>query len=116
MNAFDAKTAEVKDFDINSISQVKPFGDNILVFPVPLMQERMLASGIIIPETQLEFHDKPRWGTVIAVGDKVKDIVPAQQVLIREGSGVQMFFQDTWDREIREYLFVKKEHCVASFY
>lgn len=112
--AADGSPAALQGAEKLTIDQVKPVGENILVYPVPLMDERMLPSGIIIPDTQLEFHDKPRWGTVVAVGPKVTaDIVPAQQILIREGSGVQMFFQDPYGCEIKEYLFVRKEHIEA---
>ena len=101
--------------EITSIDQVKPYKDNIIVYPVPLMQERALPSGIIIPDTQLEFHDKPRWGTVISVGSEVKQVKPADQVLIRMGAGMVMSFQDAYDEEIKEYLFVKEEHIECVF-
>jgi len=100
---------------VSTIDDVKPHLDNILVCPVPLMQERKLPSGIIVPGTQLEFHDKPRWGTVIAVGSQVKEVKPADQVLIREGAGMQMMFEDSFDGEIKEYLFVKEEHILITF-
>jgi len=101
--------------NMGDIKEIKPYKENILVYPIPLTQERTLASGIIIPDTQLEFHDKPRWGVVIAVGSRVKGVVPAQQVLIREGAGVEMTFQDNFDGKIKEYLFVKEEHILMIF-
>ena len=98
------------------IADVKPHKENILVFPVPLMKERTLpGSGIVLPETQLEFHDKPRWGTVIAVGSMVTEVRPADQVLIREGAGASMMFQDSFEEGIKEYLFVKEEHIMMRF-
>ena len=97
------------------IEDVKPHKENILVFPIPLMKERTLTSGIVIPDSQLEFHDKPRWGAVIAVGSMVKEVRPADQVLIREGAGASMMFQDSFDEGIKEYIFVKEEHVIMRF-
>ena len=101
--------------NVEHIEDVRPYKENILVAPVPLCEERTLPSGIVLPGTQLEFHDKPRWGTVIAIGSEVKEVMPADQVLIREGAGAQMYFQDSIDEEVREYLFVKEEHILMVF-
>ena len=100
---------------VETIDKVKPYKDNILVYPVPLMLERELPSGIVLPETQLEFHDKPRWGVIVAIGSQVKQVAVGENVLIREGAGMQMVFQDDFDGEIREYLFVKEEHILMTF-
>ena len=101
---------------LEHIEDVKPHKENILVFPIPLMKERTLpGSGIVLPETQLEFHDKPRWGTVIAVGSMVTEVRPADQVLIREGAGASMQFQNSFEEGIKEYLFVKEEHIMMRF-
>lgn len=101
--------------DVTTIDDVKPYKENILVYPVPLDQERVLPSGILLPENQLEFHDKPRWGVVIAIGSEVNEVVPGDNVLIREGAGLEMSFQDGFDGEIRKYLFVKEEHILMTF-
>lgn len=98
-----------------TIKDVKPTRENILVYPVPLSHERVLPSGIVVPDTQLEFHDKPRWGVVIAVGSEIKQVKPADNVLIREGAGVLMSFQDDDDAMIQEYMFVKEEHILMTF-
>lgn len=117
----NSETALLNEIDVDHIEDVKPTGDNVLIYPIPLNKERQLESGIIIPDTQLEFHDKPRWGVVIAVGPKVKDdLRPGDKVLIREGTGVIMSFQDDYDNgEIKEYLFVKADgtgdHLYCTF-
>ena len=101
---------------VDTIADVKPHQFNILVFPIPLNKERTLpGSGIVIPDNQLEFHDKPRWGTVISVGSQVKEIRPADQVLIREGAGASMMFEDAFEPGIKEYLFVMEEHILMRF-
>ena len=48
-------------------SGIQPLGDRVLVAPANEGSERMLASGIIIPDTAGK--EKPEQGIVIAVGD-----------------------------------------------
>lgn len=72
------------------------------------------AGGIHIPQTATQWIDKPRTGTVIAVGSEVKAVRPADNVIITQGCGLEMSFQGLGDyAPIQEYLFVKEEHLVG---
>jgi chaperonin GroES len=83
---------------------IKPIaGTNNRVIVEPAPAETRTASGIIIPDTAKE---KPQKGTVVAVGDDLKDEQPTlkvgDSVLFGKYSGTEL----KW--EGKEYLIMKE--------
>jgi len=99
---------------VERIEDVKPHKKNILIYPVPMNLERVTAGGIVMPDSAMYYHDKPRWGTVLAVGSEVTQVKPADMVIVKEGCGYLMKFQDEGEAEIKEYMFCTEEHLIAA--
>lgn len=83
---------------------IKPIaGSNNRVIIEPAPAETRTASGIIIPDTAIE---KPQRGTVVAVGDDLKDEKPSlkvgDNVLFFKHSGIDL----KW--EGKNYLVMKE--------
>jgi len=95
-------------------SKVKPIKNNVFVFPVPLNKELKTDSGIIIPESADDFHDKPRWGTVVAIGPEVKELSTGDHIMITEGTGISFnMINDFKKGEIEEFLFIREDHAIV---
>ena len=85
---------------------IKPLADRVLV--EPLEAETKTASGIIIPDTAKEKHQK---GTVVAVGPGTKDepltVKIGDVVLYGKYSGTELKLEGT------EYLIMRESDILA---
>ena len=94
-----------------SSTRLVPLHDRIVIRPV--VQEEVLASGIVIPDTAKE---KPQQGKVYAVGSgKVKDDGKRQPLDVKEGDTI--LFGKYSGQEIKldgeEYLIMREEEVLG---
>lgn len=83
-------------------SNIKPLADLVLAS----MDEAptTTASGLYLPENTSE---KPKTATVIAVGPKVKEIKPKDQIIYESYAGTEVKIDN------QEYILVKEEKVLA---
>lgn len=80
-------------------SEFKPKKDNILVKPIELKHEKVTETGLVVQvNTNRSVTDRPTMGTVIAIGDDVKDI--------KEGDIVFWPITDGLDFEFNDGVFI----------
>lgn len=84
----------------------KPLGDNVLVKPGEA--ETKTKSGIVLTESSA---DKPKWGTVVAVGQGYFDPMTKQfmPLTVQEGDKVYWSYQGQEIELDGEKYFVMKE-------
>ena len=85
---------------------VTPLGDRVLV--EPLVVDETSPAGIIIPETASK--EKPKQGTVIAVGelDDVKDVKKGDTVLFSD------YGYDEVNVDGKEYYIIQSKNLLAK--
>ena len=85
---------------------VKPLADRVLIEPAPA--ETKTVGGIIIPDTAKE---KPLKGTVVAVGNGIKD----EDMVLKEGDVVLYGKYAGTELEIegKKYLIMRQSDVVA---
>ena len=93
----------------------KPTNYNVAVYPIPVQRGQLTPGGIHIPETAIEFVDKPRLATVLAVGSKCTEVKVGMNVLIQEGTGVDFTYQDEAGDEIHNLMMVLESHIMCVF-
>jgi len=85
---------------------IKPLADRVLVEPIPA--ETRTASGIFIPDSAKE---KPQRGTVIAIGNGLKDepmtVKVGDTVIYGKYSGTELVLDGT------EYLIMRESDILA---
>lgn len=85
---------------------IKPLADRVLVKPIPA--ETRTASGIFIPDSAKE---KPQRGTVIAIGNGLKDepmtVKVDDTVIYGKYSGTELILDGT------EYLIMRESDILA---
>ena len=90
---------------IQSIMNIKPLGDRVLVVPAPAEEK---IGGIIIPDTAKE---KPLHGTIKAVGQGTKDeemvLKAGDEVLYGKYSGIELEFEG------EKYLMMRQSDVLA---
>jgi chaperonin GroES len=89
---------------------VQMMSDRVLVRRPEEEAERRSKGGLLIPATAATVSKRGQWATVVAVGPNVRNVEPADEVLLLPDSGIEV--------EIRghEYLLVREReiHAVAS--
>jgi chaperonin GroES len=84
--------------------KIQPLFDKVLIQPEKA--EEKTASGIFIPDTAKQ--DKPQFGKVIAIGEKVKTLKTGQKVVFAKYGPVELIIEG------QEYLIVKEEDILAT--
>ena len=88
---YDEGKLKYKHLKKQSIMNIKPLGDRVLVVPAPAEEK---IGGIIIPDTAKE---KPLHGTIKAVGQGTKDeemvLKAGDEVLYGKYSGTELEFE-----------------------
>jgi len=70
---------------VNTINQLKPIHDNVLVTEMNFT-DRRTSSGIFIPSDNGKNHGiRPRWGRVFAIGPNQRDIEVGQWICVDHG-------------------------------
>ena len=88
------------------MTQIKPLADRVLIEPAPA--ETKTVGGIIIPDTAKE---KPRQGTIVAVGQGTKD----EEMVLKEGDKVLYgkYAGTELEHEGKKYLIMRQSDVVA---
>ena len=101
----DRKNSFKSNLKIDSIMNIKPLGDRVLVLPAPAEEK---IGGIIIPDTAKE---KPLHGTIKAVGQGTKDeemiLKAGDEVLYGKYSGTELEFEG------EKYLMMRQSDVLA---
>lgn len=84
---------------------MKPLGDRVLIEPDTPAEET--ASGLIVKRTYVP----ETTGTVIAIGEKVREVKPGDYVLFSWQVGQEVSFRD----ERRRYLVMGERDIMAVF-
>jgi len=70
---------------VNSINQLRPIHDNVLVTEMNFA-DRKTSGGIFIPSDNGKNHGiRPRWGRVFAVGPDQQDVAVGQWICVDHG-------------------------------
>ena len=72
----------------------------------PEKAEEKTASGIYIPDTAKQ--EKPQFGEIIAIGEKVNTVKIGQKVVFAKYGPVELILEG------QEYLIVKEEDILAT--
>jgi chaperonin GroES len=84
--------------------KIQPLFDKVLIQPEKA--EEKTASGIYIPDTAKQ--DKPQFGEIIAIGEKVNTVKIGQKVVFPKYGPVELILEG------QEYLIVKEEDILAT--
>jgi chaperonin GroES len=84
--------------------KIQPLFDKVLIQPEKA--EEKTASGIYIPDTAKQ--DKPQFGEIIAIGEKVNMVKIGQKVVFAKYGPVELTLEG------QEYLIVKEEDILAT--
>lgn len=84
--------------------KIQPLFDKVLIQPEKA--EEKTASGIYIPDTAKQ--DKPQFGEIIAIGEKVNTIKVGQKVVFPKYGPIELTLEG------QEYLIVKEEDILAT--
>jgi chaperonin GroES len=102
---YDEGKLKYKHLKKQSIMNIKPLGDRVLVVPAPAEEK---IGGIIIPDTAKE---KPLHGTIKAVGQGTKDeemvLKAGDEVLYGKYSGTELEFEG------EKYLMMRQSDVLA---
>ena len=84
---------------------IQPLADRVLVLPAPAEEK---VGGIIIPDTAKE---KPRNGTIVAVGEGTKD----EKMILKEGDNVLYgkYAGTELEYEGKKYLMMRQSDVLA---
>ena len=97
-------TEPQEPFDWRVTTDVRPLDDRVLVCNMEY-GEKITRGGLIIPNADgKESGIHPRWATVYAVGSRVTDVRPGDQVLLAHGRwtrGVRIVTSDGRDLVVR---------------
>lgn len=78
---------------------IQPLGDRVVVKPADKNEEKVLASGIIIPDTVTK--EKPGKGTVVAVGPGRFNEDGDGRIPMEVKVGNTVMFKKPWDEPVK---------------
>ena len=77
-----------------SSSEFQPRNEYVFIKPVPLQSEKISSGGIVIPQANNSFIDRPTSGEVISVGSDITDIDAGNIVIWPGTDGIDLELTD----------------------